>query len=172
MRDSKGASANEYSTPQQYKAHFEKVSKERNEESDETRKTTIENIKDLREDTAAKVAAEELSSPITQEEILREWGKVKDGAPGIDNVRISYIRFAGKTTQEAVCNVMMDMVNKDPCEWEEMVKIGLVVPLFKKGSGQRQWVYLMRAKMDFELGDRRQTQHRYVSDCTKKQAYM
>ena len=134
MRDSKGASANEYSTPQQYKTHFEKVSKERNEESDETRKTTIENIKDLRENTAAKVAAEELSSPITQEEILREWGKVKDGAPGIDNVRISYVRLAGKTTQEAVCNVIMGMVNKDPCEWEEMVKIGLVVPLFKKGQ--------------------------------------
>ena len=78
MRDSKGASANEYFTPQQYKTHFEKVSKERNEESDETRQITIENIKDPREDTAAKVAAEELSSPITQEEILREWEKVKD----------------------------------------------------------------------------------------------
>ena len=62
-------------------------------------------------------------------------GKVKDGAPGIDNVRISYIRLAGKTTQEAVCNVIMDMVNKDPCEWEEMVKVGLVVPLFKKVNG-------------------------------------
>ena len=134
MRDSKGASANGYFTPQQYKTHFEKVSKERNEESDETRKTTIENIEDLRENTAAKVAAEELSSPVTQEEILREWGKVKDGGPGIDNVRVSYIRLAGKTTQEAVCNVIMDMVNKDPCEWEEMVKIGLVVPLFKKGQ--------------------------------------
>ena len=57
MRDSKGASANEYFTPQQYNTQFEKVSKERNEESDETRKTTIENIKDLRVDTAAKVAA-------------------------------------------------------------------------------------------------------------------
>ena len=49
-------------------------------------------------------------------------------------MRISYIRLAGKTTQEAMCNVIMDMVNKDPCEWEEMVKIGLVVPLFKKGQ--------------------------------------
>ena len=77
----------------------------------------------MREDISAKVAAEELSSPITQEEILREWGKVKDGAPGIDNARMSYLKLTGKTTQEAVCNVIMDMVNKDPCEWEEMVKL-------------------------------------------------
>ena len=28
----------------------------------------------------------------------------------------------------------MDIVNKDPCEWEEMVKVGLVVPLLKKGQ--------------------------------------
>ena len=134
MRDSKSASANEYFTPQQYKAHFEKVSKERNEESDEMRRITIENIKDLREDITAKEAAEALSSPITQEEILREWEKVKDGAPGIDNVRISCIKLAGKTVQETVCNFIMDMANKNPCEWEEMVKVGLVVPLFKKGQ--------------------------------------
>ena len=134
MRDSKCAAANEYFTQQQYKAHFEKVSKERNEESDETRKITVESIRDLREDIAAKNAAEELSSPITQEEILREWEKVKDGAPGIDNVRISYIKLAGKTVQEIVCNFIMDMANRNPCEWEEMVRVGLVVPLFKKGQ--------------------------------------
>ena len=57
MRDSK------YFTPQQYKTYFKKVSKERNVESDETRRITIENIKDLREDDAA----EELSSPTTKE---------------------------------------------------------------------------------------------------------
>ena len=70
MRDLKSAAANEYFTPQQCKTHFEKVSKERNEESDKTRKIAIENVKDLREDIKAKDAAEKLSSPITQEEIL------------------------------------------------------------------------------------------------------
>ena len=62
----------------------------------------IENIKDLSEDIAAKEAVEELFSPIMQEEILREWEKVKDRAPGIDNDRIAYIKFVDKLVQETV----------------------------------------------------------------------
>ena len=37
-----------------------------------------------------------------QEEILREWENFKDGDPGIDNVRISYVKLADKTKQKAV----------------------------------------------------------------------
>ena len=40
-------------------------------------------FKDLRDDITEKDAAEEFISPITQEEIPREWEKVKDETPGI-----------------------------------------------------------------------------------------
>jgi len=43
------ASAKEYFTPQEYKLHFEKVSKDRNEESEATRQKTIERIIDMRD---------------------------------------------------------------------------------------------------------------------------
>ena len=134
MRDSKTASAREYFTPQEYKLHFEKVSKDRNEESEETRQKAIERIVDMKDSEVAKKEADKLNSPITQDEILREWSKVNDGAPGLDNVRIAYVRQASTTTQKAICNVILEMTNKHPSEWETLVKTGLVVPLFKKGQ--------------------------------------
>ena len=72
MRDSKTASARGYFTPQQYKLHFEKVSKYRNEESEETRKKAIEKITDMRDSEAARIEADKLNSPITHTEILEE----------------------------------------------------------------------------------------------------
>ena len=134
MRDSKTASAREYFTPQEYKLNFEKVSKDRNEESEETRQKAIERIVDMKDSEVAKKQADKLNSPITQDEILREWSKVNDGAPGLDNVRITYVRQASTTTQKAICNVILEMTNKHPSEWETLVKTGLVVPLFKKGQ--------------------------------------
>ena len=81
MRDSKTASARDYFTPQQYKLHFETVSKDRYEESEETRKKAIEKITDIRDSEAARIEAGKLNSPITHTEIFEEWSKVKDGAP-------------------------------------------------------------------------------------------
>ena len=88
----------------------------------------------MRDSEAARVEADKLNSPITHTEILEEWSKVKDGAPGLDNVRIMYIKHASTTTQQAVCTVILDMANNHPNEWESVVKTGLVVPLFKKGQ--------------------------------------
>ena len=72
MRDSKATSAREYFNPQQDNVHFENVSKDRNEESEETRKKAIEDIKDMKDNEAAMNEADKLNSPITQEEILAE----------------------------------------------------------------------------------------------------
>ena len=78
IRDSKTASARDYFTPQEYKLHFEKVSKDRNEESEETRQKAIERIVDMKDSEVAKKEADKFNSPITQDEILREWSKVND----------------------------------------------------------------------------------------------
>ena len=134
MRDSKTASARDYFTPQEYKLHFEKVSKDRNEESEETRQKAIERIVDMKDSEVAKKEADKLNSSITRDEILRESSKVNDGAPGLYNVRITYVRQASTTTQKAICNVLLEMTNKHPSEWETLVNTGLVVPLFKKGQ--------------------------------------
>ena len=58
MRDSKTASAREYFTPQECKLHFEKVSKDRDEESKETRQNAIERIVDMKDSEVAKKEAD------------------------------------------------------------------------------------------------------------------
>ena len=58
MRGSKKASAREYFTPHKFKLHFEKVSEDRNEESEETRQNAIERIIDMRVSEVAKKGAD------------------------------------------------------------------------------------------------------------------
>ena len=82
--------------------------------SEETRQKAIERIVDMKDSEVAKKEADKLNSPITQDEILREWSKVNDGAPGLDNVRITYVRQASTTTQKAICNAILEMTNKHP----------------------------------------------------------
>ena len=53
MRDSKTTSAKEYFNSRQDKVHFKNVSKDRNEENEETRKKAIEKIKDMKDNEAA-----------------------------------------------------------------------------------------------------------------------
>ena len=59
---------------------------------------------------------------------------MNEGAPGLDNVWITYVRQASTTIQKTICNVILEETNKHPSEWETLVKTGLVVPLFKKGQ--------------------------------------
>ena len=67
MRDSKTALlAKDYFTPQEYKLHFEKVSKDRNEESEATRQKAIERIIDMKDNEVAKKEADKQNSPITR----------------------------------------------------------------------------------------------------------
>ena len=47
---------------------------------------------------------------------------------------ITYVKQASTTMQRAIFNVILEMTNKHPSEWETLVKTGLVVPLFKKGQ--------------------------------------
>ena len=92
----------------------------------------IEKTKDMRDNETARIEADKLNSTIAQKEIFKEWAKVKDRAPGLDNVIITYIEEVNMTTQLANCNVKLDMANKHPNEWELRVKTGLLNPLFKK----------------------------------------
>ena len=65
---------------------------------------------------------------MTQDEILREWSKLNDGAPGLGIVQITYVRQASNTTQKAICNVIREITNKQPSDWETLVKTAVVVP--------------------------------------------
>ena len=70
----------------------------------------------------------------TSEEIMKEMAKMKDSAPGEDGIRLGFIKKASKEIQEVVVLKVKDMWNTSATLWEEPLKVGVIIPLFKKGD--------------------------------------
>ena len=59
---------------------------------------------------------------------------MKESAPGEDNVRLIYLMKAGPAIRDKLYNLIRFMYNNDTDLWEEATKIGIMIPLFKKGD--------------------------------------
>ena len=79
-------------------------------------------------------AAEVLGREVSEAEVRVEWGKIRDGAPGEDGVRVSFVRHADLHTQQLVATLVAKLARTEPDSWDPCIKTGLVVPLFKKGD--------------------------------------
>ena len=67
----------------------------------------------------------------TSEEIMKE---MEDSAPGEDGIRLGFIKKASKELQQAVVLKIKAMWNTSATVWEEPLKVGVTIPLFKKGD--------------------------------------
>ena len=85
-----------YSTEEKFKGHLKKITHERNESSPEQILKTIEKVEGL---TVEEETLERNNEVIVQnpsfEEVKNEIRKMKDAAPGEDEIRLRYIREAG-----------------------------------------------------------------------------
>ena len=88
----------------------------------------------MRNDDRIREAGEELEKSLEREEIEKAIREIKDGAPGIDGMSIKMIKCADKMCKERIIQLIKDMYESPPTEWEDCIKVGLVVPLFKKGE--------------------------------------
>ena len=68
----------------------------------------------------------------SSEEIRKQMVKMKDLTLGKDGVRLIYILKAGLIMFEQIVELIQLMFNNPADKWEELLKIGLVIPLFKK----------------------------------------
>ena len=134
MRDGKITRPGEYFSVEEYKSHFEKVSQERQEVTNQVMSWVFDRVEDMRSDDRIREAGEELEKTLEREEIEKAIREIKDGAPGIDGVSIKMIKFADGTCKERIVQLIKDMYERPPPEWEDSIKVGLVVPLFKKGE--------------------------------------
>ena len=117
-----------------FKEHFERVSRERYEVEPRVIQEVIENARDLREDDRANEANDLLNEMPEREEIEKAMEEMKDSAPGEDGVRLRYIKEACEEVKEKVIETVQMMFERNANEWEKCVKVGIMVPLFKKGS--------------------------------------
>ena len=65
------------------------------------------------------------------EEAMEE---VKDSAPGKDEVRMRYIREACAELKINIMDLITRMFNSRAASWSAILKIGLMVAIFKKGN--------------------------------------
>ena len=117
-----------------FKDHFAGVSRERYERDPAQIETALEEVRDLRTLPEAQEANAFLNELPEEEEILEEMKKVKDSAPGEDEVRMCYINWADPRINTKVVELVQLMFNERANRWEDSVKTGLMIPLHKKGS--------------------------------------
>ena len=94
----------------------------------------FDRVEDMRSDDRIGEAGEELEKNLEREEIEKAVREIKDGAPGIDGVSIKMIKFADGTCKERIVQSIKDMYQRPPTEWEDCIKVGFIVPLFKNGE--------------------------------------
>ena len=121
-------------TASEFKEHFERVSEERYEREPGEIRATVERACDLRMDEKAREANEMMNESLTREEIVEAIGEIKESAPGMDEVRIGYIRNACEEVKDAVIGMVQFMFEKRAHKWDEVLKTGMMCPLFKKGD--------------------------------------
>ena len=128
------ASNNTKLTKEDFKTHFEKISKHRFENDPTEIEEMLSKVDDIRETEAARNWNDTLNMIPSNEEIFEQMDKMRESAPGEDNVRLIYIKQAVPEIKESIGDLVRYMFRNDAADWEDSLKIGLVIPLFKKGD--------------------------------------
>ena len=123
----------EFFTPEEYRSHFMKVSERRNErELEDLMKLADEMIFTPSPNTTAANA--KLDAEITYAEFEEELGKMRDGAPGVDGVKVSAIKALRRPERMKIFESMMEYLGQHHSRWPEEMKEGWMIPLHKKGA--------------------------------------
>ena len=121
-------------TTEGFKEHFSKVSRDRFENNPQFIEEVVSATQDLRGSALAGVWSGRLNRPPEKEEVLEQMGKMKDAAPGEDGVRLSYLLKGGEKVHDKVVQIVQYMFREDADWWDDALKSGVVVPLYKKGD--------------------------------------
>ena len=122
-------------TEEEFKGHLEKITHERYENSPDQILKTIEKIQDLTVEEETLERNNELIVQIPSfEEIKNEIAKMKDAAPGEDEIRLRYIREAGDEIKRSVYRKIQWLWVNPAHRWEDGQKVGIIIPLHKKGD--------------------------------------
>ena len=112
--------------------HFSAITEERYEREPAIIEGAVNRVEDLRNTRKASEANEMLNETPEEEEIEAAMKEIKDSAPGKDQVRMRYIRGACQDVKERVVKMIKFMFDNRANTWEESLKIGQVIPIFKK----------------------------------------
>ena len=121
-------------TKEEFKEYFQRVSQDRYEVELQEMERTLREVKDLRNTQRAIDTRAEMNETPQEDEIRKALMETKDSAPGKDCVKISYIREAPEEVKREACRMVSYMFENRAHKWEESLKIGQMVSLYKKGD--------------------------------------
>ena len=121
-------------TKEAFKIHFEGISKERFENPPEEVMAAVDQMEDISQTEVALQYRELLDETPSREEIVKQMKEMSDSAPGEDGVRLIYILKGGPALIDTVVEMIRFMFENPAEKWEESLKVGLVIPLHKKGN--------------------------------------
>ena len=117
-----------------FKRHFQDISKDQYENNPDDIERSVNNIDDISQTVKARLWAERLNETPSREEILQQMKKMKESAPGRDGARLIYLLQGGPEILDKLITMVQYMFEHGAAEWEVALKIGQVIPLFKKGD--------------------------------------
>ena len=115
----------------EFREHFKRVSVARFENAPEEIERVVAQAVDLREDERTKGWRERLGRPPDRQEVEREMGKMKEGAPGEDGVRLCFVKKGGERAMREIVRIVRFMWVNGAEMWEDSLRSGQVVPLYK-----------------------------------------
>ena len=118
-----------------FKQHFQKVQEKREENGLTEKIQSRRIIREFAQTTPeGRQMAKECSTMPSEEEIMEEWAKVKEKAPGEDDIRMIYLKSAPIEFQKRIVKVIQTMFTTSAEFWDDIVKVGLIISLHKKGA--------------------------------------
>ena len=117
-----------------FKSHFESVSRERYEEDPSVIESVIERVVDLRMEGRALVANGGMNDMHESEEIMKAMKETRESTPGEDDVRLSYIMNACDEVRERVIEFVSMIFDIRAIEWAVSSKSGITVLILQKGD--------------------------------------
>ena len=133
-RDWKGASNSTTITTDQFRDHFKKVSAERFENTPEEIDRAVNEMEEIEDLELKDTWREALDEIPTREEILTQLKKMRESAPGEDGIRLIYLLQGGEEIINRVVELVQYMFCNGSDKWEDELKEGVIIPLFKKGD--------------------------------------
>ena len=121
-------------TVDEFKNHLKSISRDRYEERPEVIERGVRGAVDLWNESRAKEENKCLNVVPEGEEIREAMKETRESAPGLDGVRIGYIRKACEGIQGRVIEIVQRMFEVRANEWDELVKVGAMVSFHKKGA--------------------------------------
>ena len=121
-------------TVEQFREHFEGITRDRYEELPRAIADVVSQVRDLRDDEESREVSREIDGEPSALEIRGAMKEMRDSAPGEDEVRLDYIRKGGAEIVDRVVRIVQEMWSTPAEQWEGGMKVGIMVPLHKKGD--------------------------------------